>query len=126
MSSAIQEATLAPSSGHGLSLLTAALFIVGETAGTGVLALPAAVAGTGWLGIFIIVFCCFAAGFTGIFLGKSWILVEHLYPETQTGSKVKSLETVPQIFPIFPAEFSEISQLLEFFIHSPRFEIPIH
>lgn len=106
MSSYIQETTLAPSSGHGLSLITAALFIVGETAGTGVLALPAAVAGTGWFGIFIIVFCCFAAGFTGIFLGKSWILVENLYPETRTGPKVKSLGTVPQIFRVEFLEFS--------------------
>lgn len=75
---------------HGLSLITAALFIVGETAGTGVLALPQAVAGCGWAGIFLIVLACFTAGFTGIFLGKSWLLVEHLHPE-YTGFKVINL-----------------------------------
>lgn len=66
---------------NGLSMMTAALFIVGETAGTGVLAAPQAVAGCGWFGIAVIVICCFMAGFSGIYLGKCWLLVEKLYPE---------------------------------------------
>lgn len=80
---------------HGLSLLTAALFIVGETAGTGVLALPQAVAGCGWIGILIIILACFAAGFTGIFLGKSWLLLEQLHPE-YSGFKVSLIYWPPQ------------------------------
>lgn len=66
---------------NGLSLMTAALFIVGETAGTGVLAAPQAVAGCGWTGIAVIVICCLMAAFSGVYLGKCWLLVEHLYPE---------------------------------------------
>lgn len=66
---------------NGLSMITAALFIVGETAGTGVLAAPQAVAGCGWFGVAVIVICCFMAAFSGIYLGKCWLLIEELYPE---------------------------------------------
>lgn len=41
------QAILVPAASHGLSLIGAAMFIVGEIAGTGVLALPDAVKGTG-------------------------------------------------------------------------------
>ena len=66
---------------NGLSLMTTALFIVGETAGTGVLAAPQAVAGCGWTGIAVVVICCLMAAFSGVYLGKCWLLVERLYPE---------------------------------------------
>ena len=39
---------------HGLSVITAALFLAGEMAGSGVLALPGAMVGTGRLNNFII------------------------------------------------------------------------
>ena len=65
----------------GLSLLSAAVFIVGEMAGSGILALPAAVAGTGWFGIILIAACCLSAGFAAVCLGRCWLIVEERYPE---------------------------------------------
>lgn len=47
MSSVEKEAIVPKVARHGLSLLGAAMFIVGEIAGTGVLALPDAVKGSG-------------------------------------------------------------------------------
>ncbi|KAI1280288.1 Proton-coupled amino acid transporter 4 [Halotydeus destructor] len=67
--------------GHGLSLFGAAMFIVGEIAGTGVLALPEALAGTGWTGAGLIAFNCMVAAFSGIYLGKSWLILEERWPE---------------------------------------------
>ena len=73
----------------GLGVLIAALFIVGETAGTGILAMPEAVAGLGWTGAFVIIICCLVAAITGINLGKCWLIVEERYPEYQN-VKVRS------------------------------------
>ena len=40
----------------GLGILTAAIFLSGEMAGSGVLALPNALVGTGWSGMLLILF----------------------------------------------------------------------
>lgn len=66
---------------HGMSLITASVFIVGEMAGSGILALPAAVAGMGWAGLLVTVVCCFASGYAAIYLGKCWLIIEQRYPE---------------------------------------------
>ncbi|KAI1288323.1 hypothetical protein HDE_09353 [Halotydeus destructor] len=76
-----------PTDVTGMSLITASVFIVGEMAGSGILALPAAVSGTGWIGILIIAICCLAAGCSAVFLGKSWLIVEELYPEYRNGDR---------------------------------------
>lgn len=57
---------------HGLSVLTCALFIVGEMAGSGVLALPKAVVNSGWSGALLLVVCALASLYCGIILGKCW------------------------------------------------------
>ena len=75
-----------PSPGHGhakLSFLAAVIFIVGEVAGSGVLALPAAMKNAGWAGVAICTFCCLATGRAGMYLGKSWCIVEERWPEYQ-------------------------------------------
>lgn len=70
---------------HGLSFVVACLFIVGEIAGTGVLAFPEALKSMGWLGIFVIVIVCAGAGYTGILLGKSWNIIEANNPALRNG-----------------------------------------
>ncbi|XP_015927645.1 uncharacterized protein [Parasteatoda tepidariorum] len=65
----------------GLSLCLASVFIVGEMAGSGVLALPRAVADAGWSGIFLIIFCCAISLYAGICLGRSWSILEERYEE---------------------------------------------
>ncbi|GAB6029709.1 hypothetical protein CHUAL_005431 [Chamberlinius hualienensis] len=65
----------------GLGVGTAAFFILGEIAGSGVVALPFALVGTGWVGIILMVAFCFMAGYSGILLGKCWIMMEERYEE---------------------------------------------
>ncbi|CAH1798298.1 unnamed protein product [Owenia fusiformis] len=68
---------------NGLTVLTTAVFIVGETAGSGILALPDAVKNTGWIGIVLIFALGLGAGFTGVRLGKCWVIVQSRYTEYQ-------------------------------------------
>ncbi|KAK4877503.1 hypothetical protein RN001_010009 [Aquatica leii] len=72
--------------GHkGLSVLTAAVFITGEMAGSGVLALPKAIVDTGGsIGIVLLVVFCVNAGFGGHCLGNCWNILEERYPEYRT------------------------------------------
>ncbi|XP_076330553.1 uncharacterized protein LOC143236149 [Tachypleus tridentatus] len=65
----------------GMSVLTTAVFVAGEMAGSGVLALPESVVGTGWIGLVLIVFCCVNAGFCGIILGRCWTILEERWEE---------------------------------------------
>jgi len=65
----------------GLGILTAAIFLSGEMAGSGVLALPAAMIGTGWFGLVLILLFTANAGFSGTRLGLCWIMLEERYEE---------------------------------------------
>jgi len=65
----------------GLGLVTAAVFLAGEMAGSGVLALPSAMKGTGWFGLLLIIFFTINACFTGTRLGLCWIMLEERYEE---------------------------------------------
>ncbi|PSN34891.1 hypothetical protein C0J52_16728 [Blattella germanica] len=65
----------------GLGTLTAAVFIAGEMAGSGVLALPRAVVDSGWIGLVLIVYFCINAGYGGTRLGVCWAILEERYPE---------------------------------------------
>ncbi|KAK7478884.1 hypothetical protein BaRGS_00029865 [Batillaria attramentaria] len=64
---------------HGLTVLTCAVFMVGEMAGSGVLALPDAL--ERWIGILVIILCCIISAYTGHILGRCWSLVQERYPE---------------------------------------------
>jgi len=65
----------------GLGVLTAAIFLAGEMAGSGVLALPNAMVGTGWFGLVLILLFTMNAGFSGTRLGLCWIMLEERYEE---------------------------------------------
>jgi len=65
----------------GLGVITAAIFLAGEMAGSGVLALPAAMLGTGWFGLVLIMLFTVNAGFSGTRLGLCWIMLEERYEE---------------------------------------------
>ncbi|XP_072165257.1 uncharacterized protein [Diadema setosum] len=69
----------------GLGALTTGLFIIGEVAGTGVLALPRAVVDTGWIGLAIIIFGACMLGYTGVILGRCWTIVKERFPEKYAG-----------------------------------------
>ena len=71
------EGTLA-----GLGIATAAIFLAGEMAGSGILALTHALLGTGWSGIILIVFFSINAAYIGTRLGLCWeILAEMGFEE---------------------------------------------
>jgi len=61
---------------HGISIFTATLFVVGEVAGSGVLALPEAIKFTGWFGLIIMLLVCSGAAYSGVLLGRSWMHLE--------------------------------------------------
>jgi vesicular inhibitory amino acid transporter len=65
----------------GLGVITAAIFLAGEMAGSGVLALPNAMVGTGWFGLVLILLFTMNAGFSGTRLGLCWIMLEERYEE---------------------------------------------
>lgn len=72
----------------GISWITACLFIIGEIAGTGVLALPQSLKSMGWLGILIMVLICTIAGYAGILLARCWIICEHMNP-SMSNNKIR-------------------------------------
>ena len=68
---------------NGIGVLVAVLFIVGEIAGTGMLAFPHAMKGIGWFGPLVIVIGCLGGGYAGVVLGKSWLILEDRDPALQ-------------------------------------------
>ncbi|KAG8184420.1 hypothetical protein JTE90_004590 [Oedothorax gibbosus] len=67
--------------GKGLSLWLASVFVVGQMAGSGVLALPKALADAGWSGVVLLLFCCVNSLYAGICLGRCWSILEERYEE---------------------------------------------
>ncbi|XP_063591326.1 uncharacterized protein LOC134768430 [Penaeus indicus] len=67
--------------GRCLSVPLAAAFLVAEMSGSGVLALPKAVANTGWSGLPLMVLLCACVGFAGTRLAICWVLLEDRWPE---------------------------------------------
>ena len=66
---------------NGLTVFTAAVFIVAQVAGSGVLALPAAIVGAGWTGFGLLVICWLASGYCGTILGRSWVILRERHDE---------------------------------------------
>ncbi|XP_052089874.1 uncharacterized protein LOC127726532 [Mytilus californianus] len=69
---------------HGLTIWSTSVFIVGEIAGSGVLALPKAVDSSGWIGLVLIVVCAIASAYTGAILGRAWLIVQSRNPQYQS------------------------------------------
>lgn len=65
----------------GLTVFTASVFIIGEMAGSGVLALPAAIVNSGWTGIAMLLISCLASGYCGSILGESWSTLREKYSQ---------------------------------------------
>lgn len=68
---------------HGFSLGIAIVFIIGECAGSGVLALPRAMADMGWVSVGVMIACCLCSSYSGVFLGRCWIILEERWDEYQ-------------------------------------------
>jgi solute carrier family 32 (vesicular inhibitory amino acid transporter) len=76
-----------PTKLQGLSILTAAVFIVGEMAGTGVLSLSAALNASGWIGIAIIIICCLLSAYCGLKLSNCWTVLLESNEELRDGAR---------------------------------------
>jgi vesicular inhibitory amino acid transporter len=111
-----KDSLLHPNSDHGINVITACLFIVGEIAGSGVLALPEAMKMTGWLGVFVMIIVCTVSAYSGVLLGRSWILLEDAddslknvttrnpYPligERAWGSIGKTISVISQVIQLY-------------------------
>ena len=60
--------------------MTAAVFIAGEMAGTGLLALPKAMLQAGWYGLLSNLTLCLLSGYCGIKLGECWTMLRKMNP----------------------------------------------
>ncbi|KAI5730633.1 hypothetical protein M8J76_015840 [Diaphorina citri] len=78
----------------GLTTLSAAIFVAGEMAGSGVLALPRALVDLGWTGLVLLIVFCINSGYSGARLGDCWTMIEERYPEHRTKSRNPKLVTV--------------------------------
>ncbi|CAF2552187.1 unnamed protein product [Rotaria sp. Silwood2] len=65
---------------HGLTVFTAAIFITGEMAGTGLLALPKAMDQAGWYGLISTFVLCILSGYSGMKLGDCWTMLREINP----------------------------------------------
>merc|ERR1719244_2078507 len=65
---------------QGLGLVIAAVFLAGEMAGGGVLALAKAMVNTGPAGLAFIVFFALNTAFVGTRLGLCWVILEERFP----------------------------------------------
>lgn len=63
-----------------LGMVGAALFIVGEMTGSGILGVPQALAHSGYSGICLMLVCVAAASYTGLILSRNWMHVRDQYP----------------------------------------------
>ncbi|KAK3787089.1 hypothetical protein RRG08_013466 [Elysia crispata] len=70
-----EDVDISSSRPHGMNVMTTAVFIVGQVAGCGVLALPKALNDTGWIGLAVIVMIAGVSVYTGVLLGRCWILL---------------------------------------------------
>jgi len=70
---------------EGLGVVMAAVFLAGEMAGSGVLAMPAAMIGTGFYGVLFVVLFTVNACYTGSRLGECWVILQERYPEEFRG-----------------------------------------
>lgn len=67
----------------GLTVFTASVFVIGEMAGSGVVALPSAMVSAGPMGFVMLVLGCLASGYCGVVLGRCWSILRSRHPEYQ-------------------------------------------
>lgn len=70
----------------GIHVITASLFMVGEIAGTGILAFPYSFLAVSWFGLLIIISLCIIVAYVSLLLGNSWL---HLQEKHVKNSKEK-------------------------------------
>jgi solute carrier family 32 (vesicular inhibitory amino acid transporter) len=69
----------------GLTIFTAAIFIIGEMSGTGVLSLPISIDQSGWTGLAMVLICCVLSGYCGFRLSSCWTMLLEKNEELREG-----------------------------------------
>ncbi|KAK7063067.1 hypothetical protein SK128_023882 [Halocaridina rubra] len=82
----------------GLGVGMTVFFLVAQMAGAGFLALPKAVANTGWLGLAMMILFCVMIGFSGTRLGHCWIILEERWPEYRVNCRQPYMEIAYRSF----------------------------
>lgn len=72
---------------NGIGVLSAAVFIAGEMAGSGVLVLPRVVVDSGWIGLILIIILCVTSCYGGTRLGLCWDIIEERFPQYQGSTR---------------------------------------
>jgi len=73
---------------HGLNWIITGLFVVGDLAGGGLVALPTAMIQSGfWFGMVGILLMTFVAGYTSYALGRSWMILLRRWPEYRSHTR---------------------------------------
>lgn len=75
--------------GVGLGLCIAAVFLSGEMAGSGVLALPRALSDTGWSGVLLLVVFSINGAYIGFRLGTCWEMIAENYEDFRNHEQVR-------------------------------------
>ncbi|KAK3578876.1 hypothetical protein CHS0354_010236 [Potamilus streckersoni] len=65
----------------GLNIFKTSVFVSGVIAGAGALALPNALKWTGEIGILLMFCACIVSSYTGITLGRTWLIILERYPQ---------------------------------------------
>lgn len=99
----------------GLSVLGAAFLIAGEMAGSGILALPRAVADSGWLGLVLVVVFCINASYGGCRLGRCWEIVEERHPEYRGSTRTPYAVIAEEAFGTFGRYLASVSVQITLF-----------
>ncbi|XP_066969016.1 uncharacterized protein [Macrobrachium rosenbergii] len=76
----------------GLTFTMTSFFMVAQMAGAGFVALPRALADTGWLGIPMMLIFCLSVGFAGSRLGKCWLMLEERWDQYKEPVKQPYME----------------------------------
>lgn len=66
---------------HGMSVITTVLFVAGENAGAGLLALPSTLNKSGWWGLPLMVMIIFDSAVAASLIGKCWLILEERWPQ---------------------------------------------
>ncbi|UYV79039.1 hypothetical protein LAZ67_17000835 [Cordylochernes scorpioides] len=69
-----------PKKKKGLSVFMTIMFIMGDQAGAGMMAISRAFVDTEWYGVAMLLYYSVVAGLMGVLLGKSWMIVEERWP----------------------------------------------
>ncbi|KAA0203468.1 hypothetical protein HAZT_HAZT010692 [Hyalella azteca] len=90
---------------RGLGYLKTSYFIIAQMTGVGFLALPKALANSGWGGVTMILLFCLLVGFAATRLGKAWVILEERWPELRRPVRQPYMDIAEKAFGLIGRKF---------------------